>query len=90
MISMLVGTKNYITSPATIAAVRSAFRHELLPAKADTSAPPVTGLSKNSYAIDEHGGGNYTALSMEGAPGMPDPPWFDQSETVYPGSSTIS
>jgi hypothetical protein len=46
--------QDHITTTPPIAAVWTAFRHELLSSKTDTPASAVARLRKNFHPIDEH------------------------------------
>src|SRR5712692_1372687 len=54
IIDVRIGAPNNIAAAATIAAIRSAFRHKLLPPKTHTTTPAIAGLCKDFDPIDKH------------------------------------
>ena len=54
IIDVNIGAKNHVAASATVAAIRSAFRHKFLPAKTHTTAPAIPSLGKNFDSIDKH------------------------------------
>jgi hypothetical protein len=51
---MSIRAEKNIATAATIAAIRSAFRHKFLAPKTDATAPAVARLRKSFDSIDKH------------------------------------
>jgi hypothetical protein len=54
IIDMPIRSQNHVTAASAITAIRSAFRHKLLPAKTHAATPAIARLRKHFDSIDEH------------------------------------
>src|SRR5262249_23230550 len=70
VIHVAIRTQDHIAATSTIATVRSAFRHKLLPSKTHATASALSSLGKNFDPIYEHG-----AVNVPLAPGRVTPMW---------------
>jgi hypothetical protein len=62
IINMLVGSQDNVTPASAIATVRSTSRYKFFSPKTDASAPALSGLRENFYAVNEHA---FSALQVK-------------------------
>jgi hypothetical protein len=55
MVSMLIGSKDYIAAASAVTAIGPALGHKFLTSKAYASPPAFSGLGKDFDTIDKHG-----------------------------------
>src|SRR3990170_6226978 len=79
-----IGHGDDVASMSAVAAIGSAPRHELLPAKADAAAPAVTGEDVNFYFIDElHPFAQALSLSFHGQKKSPERGFSFEMAQIY-------